>query len=278
VAVVTGATSGIGRWIGRGLARAGMDLVLVVRDVARGEAARAWIMAAAPGAAVRVERTDLSLLAEARAAGERIAAAHPAVHVLVNNAGLFSPRRWETAEGHELTLAVNHLAPFVLTRTLLPALQAGAPARVVNIGSAASDRAAIDPDDLELRRRGYGGMRAYGQSKLALMMATFAWAERLQGAGVTVNVVHPGVVATRIAQVGGIAGLAWRLGKPFMLRPEQGAETPLHVALAPELAGTTGRYFKRRAQAVPNPLAQDAALVGRAWKATEALAELNGAA
>ncbi len=271
VAVVTGATSGIGRWIALGLARAGLRTVLVARDTERGEATRAWIAQRIPEAATELIEADLSLLAQARSAAARIAGKHPRLAVLVNNAGVFTERRRVTAEGHELVLAVNHLAPFVLTRALADALRAGAPGRIVNVGSAASDRARIDLDDLEGSRR-WSPRHAYGQSKLALMMATFGWAERLDGAGVSVNVVHPGVVATKIAKVPGLIGIAWTLMTPFMIGPERGADTPLHVALAPEL-GVTGRYFKRRQEVEPNPLARDNSLLAGLWTETERLCE-----
>jgi NAD(P)-dependent dehydrogenase (short-subunit alcohol dehydrogenase family) len=103
------------------------------------------------------------------------------------------------------------------------------------------------------------------------MMATFAWARRLEGSGITVNVVHPGAVATRIGCVPGLIGIVWRVMMPFMISAERGADTPLYVALAPELAGVSGRYFKRRKEAEPNPLARDPALVARLWDATERL-------
>lgn len=276
VAVVTGATSGIGRWIALGLARAGLHTVLVVRDARRGAATRAWIAERAPGTPTEVIEADLSLLQQARAAAERIVAEHPRLAILVNNAGLFSERRRVTAEGHELVLAVNHLAPFVFTRALIDALGNGAPARIVNIGSAASDDVRIDLNDMEGVRR-WGRMQAYGQSKLALMMATFGWAERLKGTGITANVVHPGVVATNIGKVPGLVGIVWTLMMPFMLSAERGADTPLHVALAPELEGVSGRYFKRRKQVEPNPLARDAGLVARLWAETERRSDTDGA-
>jgi NAD(P)-dependent dehydrogenase (short-subunit alcohol dehydrogenase family) len=271
VAVVTGATSGIGRWIALGLARAGMHVVLVARNQARGEATRGWIAQQAPAARTSLELADLSLLSQTRDLAARLAAAHPRIALLVNNAGLFSAHRTLTAEGHELTLAVNHLAPFVLTRALLVPLRDASGARVVNIGSTASDRARIDPDDLESARR-WGLMRAYGQSKLAIMMTTFEWARRLEGSGTVVHVVHPGVVATSIGNIPGPVGLFWKLGAPFMLTSAQGAETPLFVALDPAAGRVTGRYWKRRAEARPNRLALDPALVARVWAATERLA------
>ncbi len=278
VSVVTGATGGIGRWIALGLARAGHAVVVVGRDRSRGGDALAWIGARAPSARVELVIADLSSLAATRQAGLQIQSRHPAIDVLVNNAGVFCVRREETPEGHERVIAVNHLAPFVLTRALLPALHAaslgslGSPgARIVNIGSSTSDRARIDPADLEGRRR-WGMVRSYSQSKLALMMATFGWARRLQGDGIVANVVHPGAVATGLVRAPGAIGLAWRGLARFQLTEEQGADTPLHVALSPEFATVTGVYVKRRRAARPNPRALDPALAERVWAATEALA------
>jgi NAD(P)-dependent dehydrogenase (short-subunit alcohol dehydrogenase family) len=194
----------------------------------------------------------------------------PRLDLLVNNAGVLCAKRQVTAEGHERTLATNLLSPLALTEALLPALQAAAPSRIVMVGSSSSDRARIDPDNLELEG-GWSMVRAYSQSKLALLMTSRTLARRLQGSGVTVNVVHPGLVATDIVRNGGIVGLAWKLMAPFSLTPEQGADTPLHACLAPEMAGKTGLYLKRRKPATPNPLVNNAALADRVWTATEQL-------
>ncbi len=268
---ITGATNGLGRWVALGLAKAGHDLALVSRTQAGGEAARGWIVAQAPQAAIHLIAADLSLLAEARRAAAAILALDRPLDVLVNNAGVFSPRREETVEGHERVLAVNHLAPFVLTRALLPALRATpGGARIVNVGSSTSDRARIYPDDLEGRHR-WGLVHTYGQSKLALLIATRGWADRLAGSGVVANTVHPGAVASGLVRAGGVIGLAWRCMAPFLLTEEQGADTPLHVALSPEFATVTGAYVKRRHPVPPNPLALDAALAAQVWAATELL-------
>ena len=154
-----------------------------------------------PGAATTLMLADLSSLAQTRALGEAIAARFGAVSVLVANAGVFCTRREVTGEGHERVLAVNHLSPFVLIGALAGALAASAPARVVVVGSSTSDRARIDPDNLELRH-GWGFVRAYAQSKLAVMMVGFEWARRLAPVGVSVNVVHPGTVATGLVRRG----------------------------------------------------------------------------
>ena len=270
VAVATGATAGIGQWIALGLARAGYRVVLVGRDRARGEAVRGWIGGHVPDAATELIAADLSSMAATRALAAEIRARHPRLALLMNNAGAFHWRRAETAEGHEQALAVNHLAPFVLTRALAPALGAGAPARVINTGSVLSDLTGLGLDDLESRRR-WNPLFAYARSKLALLMQTLDWAERLRGAGVDVNVVHPGAVATTLVREGGAVGFGWRALRPVFLTPEQGAEGPLHVALDPALTGIGGRYFKRRREARPNRLALDAALRERLWAETERL-------
>lgn len=271
VAVVTGATSGIGQWIALGLAREGRHVVLAGRSEARLGAIRDWIAHRVPGAALETMRADLSSLAETRGLAAAIASRHSAISLLVNNAGLMTRTRMLTAEGREMVLAVNHLAPHVLTGALEAALRAGAPARIVNIGSTASDRATLDLDDLGGERR-WAMLRAYAQSKLALMMATFERARQLGGTGVTANVAHPGVVATGIGDLPGIVGFGWRALGPLLLTPVQGAETPLHVALAPELARVSGRYFKKKHQVAPNPRARDEALLARLWDTTEQLA------
>jgi NAD(P)-dependent dehydrogenase (short-subunit alcohol dehydrogenase family) len=210
------------------------------------------------------------LLSATRDVGDAIASRHTKVAVLVNNAGIFDARQVTTAEGHDRVLATNLLSPFVLTRTLLPALRAAQPSRIVNIGSSTSDRAAIDPDRLVLGRR-WTMVRAYSQSKLAIMMTTFALAERLAGSGVVANVVHPGLVATGLVRTGGVIGLAWRCLAPIALTEGQGADTPLYAALAPECATISGVYLKNRRVASPNRRALDPVLVERMWTATERL-------
>lgn len=276
-AVVTGATSGIGRWIALGLARAGFRLVLPVRTEARGQGARAWIAAQHPDAEIDLITADFASLASTRAAAETIGARYPAISLLVNNAGVFRARRERTAEGHDLVLTVNHLAPHLLMRELRPALLAGTPSRIVTVGSSTSDRARIDPAYLELGRR-WTMVGAYSSSKLAIMMSTFENARMLTGTGVTANVVHPGTVATSLIRSGGPIGLAWSVMRPFLRTEEQGADTPLHVALDPTLARTTGRYFKDRVPVPPNKRALDPMLLRDLWTATERLTSPTAAA
>ena len=274
VSLVTGATGGIGRWIALGLAKAGHVVVIVARDRQRGNAALDWIAAQVASARVELLTADLSSLVATRHAATQIVERFPAIDVLVNNAGVFRIRREETAEGHEYVIAVNHLSPFLLVRALLPSLCAaakqGTGARIVNIGSSTSDHARIDPSDLEGKRR-WGMVHSYSQSKLALTMATIGWARRLHGVGVTANVVHPGAVATGLVQAAGPIGLAWRAMAPFLLTEQQGADTPLHVALSPEFRQITGAYVKQRRVVQPNRRVLNTALMEQVWLATETL-------
>jgi NAD(P)-dependent dehydrogenase (short-subunit alcohol dehydrogenase family) len=274
VSIVTGGTGGIGRWIALGLARAGHRVVLLARDRERGQATLDWIAACAPSAELDMLIVDLSSLHATRETASLILARYPRIQLLVNNAGVFCTRREETEEGHERVIAVNHLSPFLLTRELLPALRSAAVsetgARIVNVGSSTSDRARIDPSDLEGKQR-WGMVHSYSQSKLALQMATFGWARRLRDRGVVANVVHPGTVATGLVRSSGLIGLAWRGMAPFLLTAEAGADTPLFVALSSQFSEITGIYVKQRKPVRPNPRSENAALIEQVWLATEAL-------
>jgi NAD(P)-dependent dehydrogenase (short-subunit alcohol dehydrogenase family) len=269
ISVVTGATSGIGRWIARGLAQAGHHVVLVGRDRTRAEIARQWVVDNVSSASIEVILADLSLLSSTRALGAEILSRHPKIAVLVNNAGIFDAKRVMTSERQERVLATNLLSPVLLSQMLLPALRA-MPSRIVSIGSSTSDSARLDPERLALGNR-WTMRRAYAQSKLALMMATFSIANQTKGTRVVANVVHPGLVATGLVKTNGIVGLAWRCLGRFALTSEQGAASPLFVALAPEMAGVSGVYVKNRQIVAPNPLALDPALVKRVWAATQHL-------
>jgi NAD(P)-dependent dehydrogenase (short-subunit alcohol dehydrogenase family) len=274
-AVVTGAAGGIGKHIALGLAAAGYLVLMVGRDERRGAAAKAWIAERIGDAAPVFLQADLSSLAGTKALAREIGRFCEELEILVLNAGVFRGKREVTPEGHEMVLAVNCLSPFLLIRELEGKLRA-AKGRVVTVGSSTSDHAKIDPGNLELVRH-WGMSRSYAQSKLAVMMTSFAWAERL-APDVTVNVVHPGLVATGLVRTPGVVGLAWRLLAPFSHTEAQGAETPLYAALAPAVAGVTGKYLKDKTIVPPNRLALDAALRARVWRAVETLIESSSPA
>jgi NAD(P)-dependent dehydrogenase (short-subunit alcohol dehydrogenase family) len=272
-AVVTGASSGIGLYTALGLARAGVRVVIVGRDHARTEAARRFVAARSPRAPIEIALADFAALAEVRRLAGEILGAHDRIDVLVNNAGLFSPKYRVSADGFELTFAVNHLAPFLLTNLLIDRLRASAPARVVNVASEAHRGQRIDPLTLA-HPADLLATRAYGRSKLCNILFTRELAGRLSGSGVVAACLHPGVVATGIGQKGGIFELGWRLMKPFMLSPERGAETALFLATVPDPKPFHGGYVIRKALAQPDPAARDDALARRLWEESARLVGL----
>lgn len=275
VCLVTGATSGIGLETARGLAARGATVVLAARSRDKGERARRSVESDGRGPLDLIV-ADLAVLEQveglARAFGER----YGRLHVLVNNAGLYTRRRTVTPDGLEMQFAVNHLAPFLLTARLLSALEvggreAGAPSRVVTVSSEAHRRGRIAFDDLQ-GERDYSGWGAYCQSKLANLLFTKELVRRVRGRGIAANAVHPGVVGTKLL-FGGWAPL--RLLKPFIRTPAEGARTPLHVATSEALAAVTGAYFVDQRPTDPAPQALDDEAAGRLWRMSEKLSRLR---
>lgn len=272
VCVVTGATAGLGQAAAMELARRGATIVLVARNGERAERTRAEVARAAGHDRVHVALADLSVQAQVRAAAALVAERWPEVHVLVNNAAVYTRRREETADGIEMQLAVNHLAPFLLTSLLLDRLRAGAPARVVTLSSGAHRHADFRWDDLGMRR-GYNGLRQYSNTKLFNVLFTRELARRVPAAQVTANALHPGVVGTSLL-FGGWAPL--RLLKPFIRTPEQGARTTVYLASSPEVAGMTGGYYRDERPARVFPAALDDAAARRLWEISERMTGLAG--
>ncbi|XYD11125.1 SDR family oxidoreductase [Methylobacterium sp. NMS12] len=269
VCLVTGATGGIGYETALGLARLGARVAIVGRDPGKLQACADRIRAAVPGAAVEPHRADLSAQAEIRRLAGTLRAAYPRLDVLVNNAGAIFDRRTLTVDGIERTWALDHLGYVLLTLELLDTLKdaaaAGGKPRIVNVASAAHYRGHIDFDDVEGARR-YRAMGAYAQAKLANVLFTYALARRLRDSGITVNAVHPGVVNTGFAKnTGGLLGAAWALMRPFLITPEKGAQTSLHVASDPGLDGVTGRYFSHGRPKVSSAESRDEAVQERLW-------------
>jgi NAD(P)-dependent dehydrogenase (short-subunit alcohol dehydrogenase family) len=264
VAVVTGASSGIGLHTALGLARAGMRVVLLGRDRTRTETARRFVTERSGSDRVEIAVADSSQLAEIRRLADEILSAYDRIDVLVNNAGLLSPKYRLSADGFEVTFAVNHLAPFLLTNLLLDNLKASAPARIVNVASEAHRGNRIDAGDLT-RPRDWTMMKAYGRSKLCNVLFTRELAARLDPGDVVATCLHPGMVATSIGQRGGLAELGWRLLKPFMISAEKGAETPVFLATVPDPTPFHGGYVIRKAVAHPDPVALDGGLARRLW-------------
>jgi NAD(P)-dependent dehydrogenase (short-subunit alcohol dehydrogenase family) len=266
--LVTGANAGIGKWTAIGLAERGASVVLHARNPEKGRAAQEEVKQASGGAPVDLLLADFASLAEVRRLAAELLERFDRLDVLVNNAGLISSRRVETADGYESTFAVNHLAPFLLTNLLLDRLIASAPSRIVTVSSRAHLRGDLDFDDLDFQR-GYQGMTAYSRSKLANVLFTRELARRLEGTGVTANCLHPGVVRSDFGAGGdlaGVMGMSWSLMQPFLLSPRQGAETSIYLASSPEVEGVSGEYFDRRRVARTSSRARDMATAGRLWR------------
>lgn len=286
VYIVTGGNSGIGLVTVRQLATQGATVVLACRRPAEGEKAQAAMVAAALPGVVEVEALDLGQLASVRAFAARVTARHPALSGLVNNAGVMNTPKGKTADGFETQLGTNHLGHFLLTELLLPALRAGAPARVVNLSSCFHDKAQgreghIDFEDLHFERRPYDGWEAYAQSKLANVLHAAALARRLEGSGVTAVSVHPGWVRTNLVGSFMPVWVQNTVARPFlrlagMIEPWEGAQTTLYALLAPEVEAHPGAFFSQRGiyrdkaanlggwpLRSPNPHAHDAAAAAR---------------
>ena len=272
VCVVTGANSGIGKETARAIARRGATVVLACRNVEAGNAARDEIAAQTGNPDLEVLRLDLASHASVRGFAAEFAAKHLRLHVLVNNAGIYTATHRITPDGVESTFASNHLGHFLLTSLLLDKLKASAPARIVNVASEASRWGAIHFDDLNLEKR-WSGFQAYNQSKLANILFTAEVARRLAGTGVTANAVHPGGVRTNWARRGaGAMGVAVRLFSPFMIPAAKGADTVAWLASSPEVDGASGGYYHKRKRIAPNPVAEDPQVALRLWDVSARLA------
>ena len=270
--VATGATSGIGEVAVTKLAAMGARVVLVARNAKRAEATLARLEQVAPGRGHRAHTGDLSLMSETRRVGEAIAASEARIDVLVNNAGAMFSERRITAEGLELTFALNHMAYFVLTQALRPRLIASAPARIVSTASTAHSRARLDFDDLQ-SAGAYSGWKAYCRSKLCNILFTRELAQRLAGTGVSANSLHPGFVASRFGdEAGGWIGRVFPLVKLLAISPEAGADTIVYLASSPEVATVSGEYFAKRKITKASAAARDDVAARTLWEKSEAIA------
>lgn len=269
--LITGATSGIGEVTARELARRGMHVVIVGRSAERVAATVARIKQAT-GVEVETLIADLSSQTGVRSVAEAFLQRHQRLDVLINNAGGFFASRQVSADGIEMTWALNHMSYFLLTNLLIDVLRASAPARVVNVSSDAHRSGVMRWDDLQFTR-GYNGWAAYAQSKLANILFSNELARRLAGTGVTSNALHPGFVATRFAHNNGIfwGGLMALMQRLFASTPEEGAQTSIYLATAPEVATISGRYFVKSRETTPAPQARDMVAAARLWDISERL-------
>ena len=260
--LVTGATDGIGRQTATELARQGYKVLVHGRNKARGVKVLDEINRDNCNENLVLYLADFSSFADVKRMADEIKREQSELHVLINNAGTFSKEKLLTKDGLEMTFAVNHLAPFLLTMLLLDLLKASAPARIITVTSNAHRNISeVDFGNLQAEKS-YDGFEAYGLSKLANILFTNELAERLEGSRVTSNSLHPGVISTKMQRA------SYNLDGADV---EEGARTSVYLATSPEVEGVTGKYFSRMAEKPTSDLAQDKALQKKFWKISEEL-------
>lgn len=262
--LVTGSTDGIGQQTALELAQAGHHVLLHGRDPRKGARTLRAIQEASSSPHLAYFNADLAPLAQVHRLAADLHNAHSHLDVLINNAAVWEPRQRRSADSHEMTFAVNVLAPFALTVRLLDLLGRGRAGRIVNVVSGLQ-AAALDFDNLQGERR-YSGIGAYSLSKSCLIMITYALARRLAGTGITVNTVHPGTIDTHMLRTSGGGG-----GRPRT----EGAATLIHAGFDPLLAGVTGRYFADRQARESRPVTYDEALQAQLWQVAETLSGVH---
>jgi NAD(P)-dependent dehydrogenase (short-subunit alcohol dehydrogenase family) len=290
VCMVTGAASGIGAITAQTLAQQGATVVMVDYNSERGAIKANQIRQETGNPEVEFIHTDLSVQNEIRKLAQQFNSRYQRLDVLINNAGAMFPLRQETADGLEMTFALNYLAYFLLTNLLLDKLKASAPARIINVSSRAHARAQINLDDLQSRSN-YRSRQAYEKSKLAIVLFTYELARRLEGTGVTANTLHPGVVATNFStnnrgMVGTVmraiavnyAGLKTgdtnilsRLSSHLgIISAEQGAQTSIYLATSPDVSGVTGKYFVESKAVSSSQASYDTTIASQLWQVSAA--------
>lgn len=276
-ALVTGATSGIGYETALGLAKMHARVIVHGRSASSAQSAAVAIRAAQADAEVETVHGDLADLDAVRDLAVDISSLAPALDMLVHNAGCITKARVATPQGHETQLAVNHLAPFLLTQRLFDNLLAArGVARVVHVASRAHYRGHTDLDDLNWTRRDYSGWGAYADSKLAMVASSIAWSKRIGMDRICFHAVHPGVVGSNFGRGWGWLELGMKLVRPFLLSNEAGARTSLYCAVSPDLEGRSGGYYSNCNPQTPLARACDPAFQNALWEKTAALCGLGG--
>jgi NAD(P)-dependent dehydrogenase (short-subunit alcohol dehydrogenase family) len=278
--LVSGATDGIGRVTALELARAGGQVILIGRDPAKGARVVGEIKRQSGNAQVEFELADLSSQSDIRALAGRLNDRLEHLDVLVNNAGAWFQRRTVSADGIEMTFALNHLGYYLLTGLLLEKLQKAPAARIVNVSSMAHSGPQIDFDDPQGEAR-YSGWRAYQASKLANILFTYRLAEKLgdgpDGGNVSVNCLHPGFVASKFAHNNG-GWLKWMMiivQQLVAIGVQKGARTSVHLATAPEIEGVSGKYYVKCQDATSSAASHDRDAQEKLWRLSEELAEYS---
>jgi NAD(P)-dependent dehydrogenase (short-subunit alcohol dehydrogenase family) len=268
ICLVTGANTGIGKATALGLAKRGATVVIACRDVAKGSAAVNEIKAQSGSSNLHVLQLDLASLASVRTAAQQFEQQFPKLDVLIENAGVSTGKRQVTADGYEMNFGVNHLGHFLLTQLLLPRLEAAAPSRIVVVSSSVHKGQTLDFDDLQ-GERSWATLGSYSKSKLANMLFVHEQAKRLAGRKVTINALHPGVIASELAR--DLPGPFRLMARLFFKSTEDGAKTSLYLATSPDVEGKSGLYFADSKEAKPGKVALDDAAAAKLWEVSEKL-------
>ena len=266
VCIVTGANSGIGYHTAKGLAERGATVVMVVRNMDKGETAMEEIKQATGASSVYLMHCDVSDMASVDRFTNAFKERFMCLNVLINNAGAAFSKRQETEAGFEKTIATNYLGVFRLTNNLLAMLRETEPSRIINISSGMHKTGKIDFDDIMMEKK-YASMKQYANSKLIVTTFTYALARRLVGTGVTANVVEPGFVATNLGRnMGGLRDrIAFTIVRPIQISAEKGAETSIWAATASEIEGISGKTFAKRKETESAEITYDEEIQDRLW-------------
>ncbi len=277
ITLVTGANSGLGKATALGLAKLGATVVMVCRSPERGEAARKEIIAATGNPSIDLLLADLSSQQSIHQLAQDFQAKYQHLDVLINSIGGVSYTRLVSVDGIEYSLALNHLASFLLTNLLLDVLKTSAPSRIVNVTTRLRANTAINFDDLQFEKRRYSGFQSYSETKLANILFTYALARKLQGTGVTVNCVHPGVFKSNFGseRMPVLFRILGKLYRPFMTAPAQAAERVLYLATSPEVEGMSGKYFAGKKELTSPKQSYDKAAIQRLWDVSAQLVKLK---
>ncbi len=274
IVLITGASNGIGKETGRVMARLGATTLLAGRNHSKIIATANEFYAETGNRQVVPLAADLSSLAEVNRLAKEILSRYNRLDVLVNNAGAVFMGRQTSQDGYEMTLALNHLAPFLLTHLLMPALNASLSARIINVSSEAHRGTHIDLDNLQ-NDHGYSGWRAYSQSKLANIYFTYGLAAYVDGANITANCLHPGFVATNFGRSnGGIYDPVFRIAQIAAISPKVSAQAVAYLATSPDLEGETARYFNLARETRSSEISYDMNIARHLWNASLELTHL----
>ena len=271
IALITGATSGIGKETARALVEKGYRVIVVGRNQAKLKRTVSELREIRRDTSVDSFLCDLSSQESIRQLSKEIHAKFDHIDVLINNAGLIVAPRKTTVDGFEYTFALNHLGYFLLTGLLLDLLKAGKSARIINVSSQAHQGGHIHFDDLMLEKS-YSAMKAYSQSKLANVLFTYELARRLEGTWIAVNCLHPGAVRSNFGmELPGFMKVIMLIARPFLISSRKGAITPIYLASSPEVEGVTGKYFIKKQVANSSRESNDEQVARRLWEVSEQL-------